>query len=52
KSPQQAQRFLSAHDQINAVFRPRRYTLSAASYRRARADAFGLWNDYTSEMNA
>ncbi|MEP2981709.1 MAG: IS6 family transposase, partial [Roseibium sp.] len=26
--------------------------LSAASYRRARADAFGLWNDYTGEMNA
>ncbi|MEP5993835.1 MAG: IS6 family transposase, partial [Nisaea sp.] len=52
KSPCQAQRFLSAHDQINTIFRPRRYTLSAASYRRARADAFGLWNDYTSEMNA
>ncbi|QFT29563.1 Transposase IS66 family protein [Labrenzia sp. THAF82] len=52
KSPRQAQRFLFAHDQINTVFRPRRYTLSAASYRRARADAFGLWHDYTREMNA
>ncbi len=52
KSPRQAQLFLSAHDQINTVFRPRRYTLSAASYRHARADAFGLWNDYTREMSA
>jgi putative transposase len=52
KSPRQAQRFLSAHDQINTIFRPRRYKLSAASYQHARADAFGLWNDYTSEMNA
>ncbi|NVK35141.1 MAG: IS6 family transposase [Rhodobacteraceae bacterium] len=52
KSPRQAQRFLSAHDQINTIFRPRRYTLSAASYRHARADAFRLWQDYTGEMNA
>jgi putative transposase len=52
KSPRQAQRFLSAHDQINTIFRPHRYTLSAASYRHARADAFGLWQDYTGEMNA
>ncbi|SEA99018.1 putative transposase [Rubrimonas cliftonensis] len=29
KSPRQAQRFLAAHDQINVVFRPRRYRLSA-----------------------
>ncbi len=46
KSPKQAQRFLTAHDQINTVFRPRRYQLSAVSYRHARADAFDLWNDY------
>jgi putative transposase len=52
KSPLQAQRFLSAHDQINTIFRPRRYKLSAASYRHARADAFGLWEDYTGEINA
>ncbi|KZM41218.1 IS6 family transposase [Labrenzia sp. OB1] len=52
KSPRQAQRFLSAHDQINTIFRPRRYTLSAAAYRHAKADAFGLWHDYTGEMNA
>ncbi|WP_150526931.1 IS6 family transposase [Roseibium sediminis] len=52
KSARQAQRFLSAHDQINTIFRPRRYKLSAPSYRHARADAFALWQDYTGEMNA
>jgi putative transposase len=52
KSPRQAQRFLSAHDQINTTFRPRRYKLPASSYRQARADAFGLWDDYTCEMSA
>lgn len=52
KSPRQAQRFLTAHDQINTVFRPRRYQLSAISYRHARADAFGLWKDYAAEMTA
>jgi len=52
KSPQQAQRFLAAHDQINTVFRPRRYQLSAISYRQARTDAFGLWEDYAAEMVA
>ena len=52
KSPRQAQRFLSAHDQINTIFRPRRYKLSSPSYRHARADAFGLWDDYTAEMTA
>nr|WP_321981201.1 IS6 family transposase [uncultured Cohaesibacter sp.] len=52
KSPRQAQRFLSAHDQINTIFRPRRYKLSATSYRHARADAFSLWDDYTAEMAA
>ena len=52
KSPRQAQRFLSAHDQINTIFRPRRYRLTASSYRHARTDAFGLWNDYCREMAA
>lgn len=52
KSPRQAQRFLSAHDQINTIFRPRRHNLSAISYRHARADAFCLWTDYTAEMTA
>lgn len=31
KSPRRAQRFLAAHDQINTVFRPCRYQLSAIS---------------------
>ena len=31
RSPRQTQRFLSAQDQINVVFRPRRYRLSATS---------------------
>lgn len=52
KSHRQAQRFLSAHDQINLIFRPRRYQLSAISYRHARTDAFTLWEEYTAEMEA
>ncbi len=52
KSPRQAQRFLSAHDQINTIFRPRRYRLSAISYRHARYDAFDLWQSYALEMTA
>ena len=52
KSPRQPQRFLAVHDQINTVFRPRRYQLSSISYRHARADAFGLWNAYAAEMTA
>lgn len=40
KSPRQAQRYLAAHDQINNVFRPRRYRLSANAYRQTRSDAF------------
>jgi putative transposase len=31
KSPRQAQRFLSVHDQVQIVFRPRRHALSAAA---------------------
>lgn len=52
KSPRQAQRFLSAHDQINTIFRARRYQLSSTSYRHARSDAFELWIDYALEMTA
>jgi len=52
KSHRQAQRFLSAHDQINLIFRPRRYQLTAISYRHARTNAFSLWADYTVEMVA
>ncbi len=50
KSQRQAQRFLAAHDQINTIFRPRRFRLTATSYRHARADAFSLWTDYAHEM--
>jgi len=39
----QVQRFLSAHDQINLIFRRRRYQLKATSYSHARTDAFSLW---------
>ena len=52
KSHRQAQRFLAAHDQINLLFRPRRYQLNATSYRHARSDAFSLWADYTAELVA
>ena len=52
KSPRQAQRFLPAHNQINTIFKPRRYRLTANSYRHARADAFSHWVDYAREMTA
>ena len=52
KSYRQAQKFLSAHDQINLIFRPRRYQLTAISYRHARSDEFSLWADYTAELAA
>ena len=52
KSPRQARRFLSAHDQINTLFQPRRYKLSSISYRHARSDAFRLRDVYTLEMTA
>src|SRR3954447_27016432 len=45
KSPRQAQRFLSAHNQINNLFHLRRDHLSANEYRAARARAFGTWAD-------
>jgi putative transposase len=50
KSLRQAQRLLSAHDQVAVLFRPKRHRLSARSYRHARAGAFALWNDYTVEL--
>jgi putative transposase len=52
KSPRQAQRFLSVHDQTAIIFRPKRHRLSAAPYRQSRADAFSLWNNYAAEMAA
>ena len=47
KSPDQAQRFLSAHAMIYGHFRPRRHLLSAVRYRRARAKAFRVWRQET-----
>lgn len=52
KSHRQDQRFLLAHDQINLIFRPRCYQLTATSYRHARTDSFSLWADYTTKMAA
>jgi putative transposase len=43
KSPGQAQRFLSAHDQINNLFQLRRDHVTATAYRTARAHAFVIW---------
>lgn len=52
KSPGQAQRFLSVHDQTAVLFRPKRHRLSARSHRHARADAFDLWIEYSKELVA
>lgn len=53
KSYRQAQRFLSTHDQMKRIFRPRRYQLTATSYRHARcSDSFSLWANDTAEMAA
>src|SRR3712207_6259889 len=43
KSPRQAQRFLSAHDQIGNLFHLRRDHVSAVRYRATRARAFETW---------
>jgi putative transposase len=45
KSPRQAQRFLSAHDQISNLFHLRRGHVPACEYRAARARAFDTWAD-------
>jgi putative transposase len=47
KSPEQAQRFLSAHAMIYGHFRPRRHLMTAHEYRRARAKAFRVWREET-----
>ena len=43
KSPGQAQRFLSAHDQISNLFHLRRDHVTAGEYRAARTRAFETW---------
>src|ERR671920_135435 len=47
KSPGQAQRFLSAHDQINNLFHLYRDQLSASQYRAARTQTFQTWAEVT-----
>src|SRR3954452_17670613 len=47
KSARQAQRFLSAHDQINNLFHLRRDHISADQYRAARTQAFQTWAEIT-----
>lgn len=43
KSAGQAQRFLSAHDQINNLFHLRRDHIATSQYRAVRARAFEAW---------
>jgi putative transposase len=47
KSARQAQRFLSAYGPLYQHFRPRRHQMTAAEYRTARAQAFGVWQEET-----
>src|SRR3954454_14701013 len=47
KSAGQAQRFLSAHDQINNLFHLHRDHLPASEYRAVRAQAFAIWAEVT-----
>ena len=47
KSAGQAQRFLSAHDQINNLFPLRRDHVPAEQYRAVRAQAFQSWAEVT-----
>jgi putative transposase len=44
QSPEQAQRFLSVFESINAPFRLRRHLLSVARYRQLLRGAFLLWS--------
>jgi putative transposase len=45
KSARHAQRFLSAHDQINNLFLLPRHLMPATDYRAKRARAFQAWHD-------
>jgi putative transposase len=47
KSPEQAQRFLSAHAMVYGHSRPRRHLMTADQYRRARDKAFRIWRQET-----
>src|SRR3954469_19568821 len=52
KSAGQAQRFLSAHDQLNNLFHLRRDHVTAAEYRAVRAQAFAIWAEITGAETA
>ena len=52
KSPEQAQRFLSAHAMIYGHFRPRQHLMTAAQHRRVRAKAFRIWRQETCVQTA
>ena len=45
KSARHAQRFLSAHDQINNLFLPPRHRMTATDYRAGPTRAFDAWHD-------
>ena len=47
KSAGHAQRFLSAHDQINNLFHLRRDHVTATEYRTVRTQAFTIWDEIT-----
>jgi putative transposase len=51
-SPEQAQRFLSAHAMIHGHFRPRRHLMTAGQYRRTRTKAFRIWRQETFAQRA
>jgi putative transposase len=52
KSAGQAQRFLSAHDQINNLFQLRRDHLTAAEHRASRTQIFRVWAEISSVIVA
>ena len=52
KSPEQAQRFLSAHSMIYGHFRPRRHLITPAQHRRVSAEAFRVWQQETCAQTA
>jgi putative transposase len=52
KSPGQAQRLLSVHDQTAVLFRPKRHRLSATQFRQTRSNSFILWNTFADELAA
>jgi len=47
KSPDQARRFLSAHDGINNLFLLRRHQVPAVQHRAAGLQAFQVWAEVT-----